>query len=224
MKSNLITSFLQKLGFSKTATIGSDGCFITSIAYILKTDPAIVNDRLKAVGGFVKDTGNLIWDKIPVAFPGVTITHLLHAYNNDVVKANLPAFITVNGAPIGAPLHAVAYIGNQKMMDPWTGNIEATSKYTPLKFVILKGEWRAENIDDLRKQITDLKATIEELKRQLIAKDKQIQETNANWSTKLEGQAKTAQLMIDQTKKECSDKINGLTNDILFSVEKYKQK
>lgn len=189
------------LGYSKTATIGSDGCFITSIAYILKTNPAIINERLKAVGGFVSETGNLIWDKIPVAFPGVTITHLLHAYNNDVVKANLPAFITVNGAPIGAPLHAVVYVGNQKMMDPWTGNLESTSKYTPLKFVILKGEWKQpQTPEDKDKIITDLRATVKRLEDEVKAKDKQIKETNDNCNRKLEEQTKIAQIKIDNAR------------------------
>lgn len=194
-----------KLGYSKTATVGSDGCFITAIAYLLKTNPAIVNERLQAVGGFVAGTGNLIWDKIPVAFPGVTITHLLHAYDNNVVKNNLPCFITVNGAPIGAPLHAVAYIGNQKMMDPWTGNIEATNKYTPLKFVVLKGEWKSETIEDLRKQITDLKATNERLSKDLVSKDQAIKAIHEDYKRVMADQAGICQTMINNTRAKTID-------------------
>lgn len=131
-----------KLGNSNV-TIGAYGCFITCIAYLLGTTPDIVNDRLKATkDGYVQN--NLVsWSKLPEAFPGVAVSHVLEPYNNDVVKANLPVLVTVDGSPIGSPLHAVVYIGNQKLMDPWTGTIEPTSKYKAQKFVVIKGKYQS---------------------------------------------------------------------------------
>jgi hypothetical protein len=130
----------KKLGTSNV-TIGGYGCFITSIAYVIGTTPDVVNERMKAVKGY-QDGNLVIWSKIPEAFPGITISHLLQTYNNDVVKANLPALITVNGAPIGSPLHMVVYVGNGLCMDPWVGKLVPTSTYQALKFIVLKGRWK----------------------------------------------------------------------------------
>lgn len=118
-------------------TIGTHGCTITALAIILDTTPDVVNQRLKDVGGYA--SGNLvIWDKIAIAFPGTQI-HRVWSYNNDDVLANVPnVIVEVDGAPIGAPKHWVVFIGNKKMIDPWTGQEEATSKYTPLSYCIIK--------------------------------------------------------------------------------------
>ncbi len=128
-----------QLGTSQSS-IGSKGCTITSLASILNTTPDIVNTRLNAVGGF-KDGNLLIWAKIAEAFPGVTCQRLW-SYNNEDVLANVPCIVQVDGSPIGAPTHFVVYIGAGQMMDPWTGTIESTSKYTPVSYAIVKGSWQ----------------------------------------------------------------------------------
>lgn len=190
---------------------------------IIETTPDIVNARLTAVGGL--PNGLVLWSKIPEAFPGITITNLLVPYNNDVVKSNLPALITVDGSPIGAPLHAVVYVGNQQLADPWTGKLEPTSKYKALKFVTFKGEWKQtdplteclrqhtelvkENVD-LKKQIADHKETE---KRLISEKDKAVQE----------GEIK---LKAEKNKlAECvaaSQKLLNFKNEVHLLVEKYK--
>ena len=37
--------------------------------------------------------------------------------------------VEVNAASIGAVKHWVLFVGRQKMIDPWTGTTESTSKY-----------------------------------------------------------------------------------------------
>lgn len=106
--------------------------------------------------------------------------------------------------PIGKPCHLKTYtymniLGWLRLIKPNTNNVE------------------------LEKKIENLTNSERILKQQLQDKDKQIKETSDNAARELEKQAKTAQLMIDQTKKEYKDKINELTNQILFLVEEYKQ-
>lgn len=116
------------LGTGK-GTIGLYGCTITCLAMIIGTTPDVVNERMKAVGGFAN--GNLvIWDKIPVAFPGITINRVW-SYNNDDVKAHIPnVLVEVPAAPIGGTgSHWVVYIGNQRLNDPWTGRERPTSDF-----------------------------------------------------------------------------------------------
>lgn len=120
-----------KLGFTTTTTIGSHGCTITCLAMISDTTPDYVNERLKAVKGYAQ--GNLvIWTKIPEALPQLQFIERGTVYNNDRVKNNLPALVEVNGLKIGGVRHWVVFIGNQKIYDPWYGNQNSTSFYTPL--------------------------------------------------------------------------------------------
>ncbi len=132
-----------QLGTSHT-TIGTHGCLITAIASILNTTPDVVNERLKSVNGF-KDGNLVIWAKINEAFPGIQ-TRREWTYNNDDVRQNLPAIVQVDGTPIGAPMHFVVFIGDQKLIDPWDGQIKSTGTYTPLSHAVMSGTWiREEN-------------------------------------------------------------------------------
>ena len=119
----------QYLGFS-TTYIRDFGCTITCLAMIIGTTPDVVNQRLKAVNGFL---GNLvIWAKIPEAFPGITIKRVW-SYNNDEVKANVPnVLVEVPPQAIGGTTgkHWVVFLGNQRCNDPWTGLERATSDFT----------------------------------------------------------------------------------------------
>lgn len=127
----------KKLGTSNV-TIGNYGCFITSIAMVLGTTPDIVNNTLKDNGGYYK--GNLvIWQKVVELFGG-DMPVVLAPYDNTVAKSyvdrGVPVMVIVDGAPIGASMHMVVYIGNGKMIDPWTGTIEPTGKYKALKMIV----------------------------------------------------------------------------------------
>ena len=123
----------QQLGISNT-TIGGFGCTITSIAMLIGTTPDVVNRELKRVGGYAN--GNLvIWSKVPVAFPQLIFIKRVNYYNNDDVKANLPCLVEVDfdGSPNTFGNHWIVFIGNQRLLDPWTGQDRPTSTYPILK-------------------------------------------------------------------------------------------
>ena len=125
-----------KLGTSDK-TIGSHGCTISSLAYLLETTPDAVNTRLLEVGGYAD--GNLVvWSKLRTAFPRIEEVKRVTSYNNDEVANNLPCLVEVDGARIGAPRHWVVYVGNQQMMDPWFANFKTTSFYPPVGYAIIK--------------------------------------------------------------------------------------
>lgn len=133
----------KKLGFS-TYSIGSKGCTITCLTalvnYVYGYDLGVdqFNEALKAVDGFGKDANGqkslVIWAKVPVAYPKLKFIYRDYNYNNIKVSwyvyiHKIPVCVEVNATSIGAPKHWVLYLGSQKMMDPWTGTIESTSKY-----------------------------------------------------------------------------------------------
>ena len=123
----------QQLGTSNT-TIGSHGCTITCIAMLVGTTPDVVNKELKRVGGYAN--GNLvIWSKVPVAFPQLTFVKRVNSYNNADVLANLPCLVEVDfdSSPVTFGNHWVLFIGNKRLLDPWTGQNRPTSSYPILK-------------------------------------------------------------------------------------------
>lgn len=125
------------LGFSKLK-IKDYGCTLTSLTclinYLYKTDytPDQVNEYLKRANAF---SGPLIvWSRVPVAFS--KLKFIWRGYNYDNAKVSfyvylkkMPVMVEVNAAKIGAVKHWVLFLGSKKMMDPWTGAIEPTSKY-----------------------------------------------------------------------------------------------
>ena len=139
-----------KLGFSDLL-IKDYGCTITSLAMIIGTTPDIVNDRLKAVNGFLGAL--IIWAKIPEAFPGIQ-QRRVWVYNNEDVKNNIPnVMVEVPAAPIGSPngKHWVVFVGNQKCYDPWTGKERPTSDFTSYPpgatgYDVITGKWQAPSI------------------------------------------------------------------------------
>lgn len=58
------------------------------------------------------------------------------------------------------------------------------------------------NTDELRKQITDLKATNERLNKDLASKDQTIATINKDWEAKLNEQAKVQQLLLNNAKEK----------------------
>lgn len=171
------------------STIGRYGCLITAIAIVTGTTPDVVNARLKEVKGFQDDL--VIWSKIPEALPGVEFRKLSSTYDNNVVRANLPCLVRVDGSPIGSSQHWVVYIGNQQMIDPWFGEIKPTSFYVPNGYAIIKGsyqlptnamnEWKEklQNYSGVFYSPDDVIRFIEERKREIEAKDKVITDKDA---------------------------------------------
>lgn len=127
------------VGYSRLR-IGQAGCTVTALSSFLsrvyneKLTPDVVNDKLKAVNAF---TGALlIWYRVPYAFPKLKWIKRVYNYNNAEVSwyvyvRKTPVMVEVNAAPIGAARHWVLYLGSQKAMDPWRGQIIPTSTYIP---------------------------------------------------------------------------------------------
>lgn len=133
-----------KLGTSNTF-IKDYGCLISIIGNIVGTTPDVVNERLKAVGGFAY--GNLvIWAKIEQAFPGIKVRRVW-AYDNEDVKKNTPnTVVEVPAKAIGGTgKHWVRFIGNFKCEDPWTGTVRPTQDFVqygnPTGYAVLSGSW-----------------------------------------------------------------------------------
>ena len=135
-----------KLGYSNTY-IRDYGCTISAIGNVIGVTPDVVNERMKAVGGFA--FGNLvIWDKIPQAFPGIKVRRVW-TYDNLDVKANTPnVIVEVPGQAIGGTgKHWVQFIGNLKCNDPWTGRTRPTADFTGFGaltgYCVITGSWNS---------------------------------------------------------------------------------
>jgi len=157
------------LGFSKTSTLHSYGCTITSLSMLAGLTPDETNNRLKAVGGFLVDL--IIWSKIEEAIPWLKFEWRGYKYDNDKVKAaikrNGGCLVEVDwdGSSNTKGIHWVLYIGNQRMIDPWTGREGSTSKY-PLRTgyaIINKIKPMPEN-NDLQECLKQHKDLIDQLK------------------------------------------------------------
>jgi hypothetical protein len=131
----------RKLGFSNV-TIGGYGCTVTCISMLAKMTPDKVNEALKKVNGFA--FGNLVnWTKIHQAIPQLDFVWRNVGYNNVKVKQAISDY--------GACLvetwfdkskkgkHWVLFVGNKRMIDPWTGQEMSTSTYPDLTgYAIIK--------------------------------------------------------------------------------------
>lgn len=135
-----------KLGFSNK-TIGTHGCTLTCLSMLLQSvgyaglRPDVLNDQLKRANAFAQ--GNLIvWARVAAIYPKLQWMWRGYAYDNTVVKNSIlkgvPVPIEVNGQKIGATKHWVLYLGDQKMVDPWFGDIKPTSFYPPTGFALYK--------------------------------------------------------------------------------------
>jgi hypothetical protein len=174
-----------KLG-NGTGTIGNFGCLLVIVTVAVNSrganiTPLEANEKLKAVGGFAGDTKNLlVWSALSKAFPQVKSNGIPETYNNDVAKEMLakgfPVIVEVDGAPIGAPSHWILLIGNSQMVDPWTGKIEATSKYAIRKMV----RWElqgSQSTTDLEACLTAHKKAVDDYN----ALDKEYTQKKLDW-------------------------------------------
>jgi len=121
------------------ATIGTDGCLITSLASLLGLTPPEVVNRLNSIPKDAKGNTGLVsgklvyWSRLPEAFPGMT-QHRVWSFDEQLATSQLPTLLEVDfdGTPRTDNKHWVVLINKDTIMDPWTGTIESASKY-PLK-------------------------------------------------------------------------------------------
>lgn len=110
-------------------TIGTDGCLLTCLAMIAGLLPDVVASKIGFNGAQVAWTG---LDKV-----GLELIEKNNVYNNEAVKKIIEQYgfcivrVDWDGSPKSTgDTHFVLYIGNGKLIDPWTGTIEPTSKYS----------------------------------------------------------------------------------------------
>lgn len=150
-----------KIGKS-TSSIGNYGCTLTCLAMLAGTTPDVVNTELTRVGGFL--VNRIIWQKInetnlPLEFPDMGRAY---AYDNDrvleAINKNGGCLVEVDfDGIISTPndRHWVLYIGNQRCIDPWTGNEVATSKYPLRKGFCVINIKEVDMLSDEQKRILD---------------------------------------------------------------------
>ena len=151
-----------KLGTSNV-TIGSHGCVITCLSMVADTPPNEMNELLKENNAYAN--GNLvIWSKIP----GFNFIERVKFYNNQGVKDVIDKYgfclveVDYDGKPrTTKDKHWVLFIGNKRMIDPWTGNEVDTNKYPVLTgYCVLESANPSANSGDMTKE---LKACLEAL-------------------------------------------------------------
>lgn len=109
-------------------TIGTDGCLLTALGSIADVPPNEVVNKIGFTGAQVNWTD---LDKI-----GLELVEKTNDYNNATVLKYLGLYgqcivrVDWDGSPKSTgDTHFVTYIGNQKLLDPWTGTERATSVY-----------------------------------------------------------------------------------------------
>lgn len=194
-----------KLGFGE-GTIGQFGCTMTALTMFLNSKganltPLQVNQIMKDRGAFY---GNLVWwSKLQQAFPQLTKVGVPLPYDNNAVKALIdvghPVIVNVDGSPIGAPDHWVLFIGDQTLLDPWTGTGKPTSSYKVKQYVAIEGQ----NTTDPMKQ---LQLENETLKKQIKEQNQYI----LKLQSEKDGLIADIKLIRQKTIDECITKLEGM--------------
>lgn len=131
--------YWKKVGFGR-GHFGNVGCTVTALTSLLfvagyDLTPPQVAERLRGVKGFIGDL--LYWAKVEKAFPKVKFQYRFYKYNNIEVKKlvdkGIPVLVEVL---LKGSRHWVLYIGDQKMIDTWTGKVVSTSIYTPIGYAV----------------------------------------------------------------------------------------
>jgi hypothetical protein len=127
-------------GDKNTTTIASHGCTITDIAMAAGLPVREVNDRFIQKGVYasaVPGIFNLVnWTKIQLAIPTLEFEWRGYGYDNDRVAAAIKkngfclVEVDFDGTPRTDDKHWVLYIGDRKMIDPWTGTVRDTGVYS----------------------------------------------------------------------------------------------
>lgn len=131
-----------KLGYG-VPTIGQSGCIITCLTSLSGgNDVAKTNSDFMKYGAYSQ--GNLTyWVNVPLALRNLNFVYRYNYYDNNIVSdyvynKKIPVIVQVNAAPIGGSGdHYVLYVGDHKLMDPWTGTIRLTSDFPAQKGFIL---------------------------------------------------------------------------------------
>jgi hypothetical protein len=154
------------------------------------------NAQTNPGGAFLNNL--VVWGNVPNAFPELTFIKRGWTYNNAevsdwVYNKKTPVIVQVDGSPIGAPRldHFVLYVGDRKLVDPWTGRIRPTSDFPiTLGYVLYQTDLFSERLVKLKVSIDRLKsefdtdlanqnANKEQLYNTTIAKMKRIVETGS---------------------------------------------
>jgi hypothetical protein len=112
--------------------------FVSQV-YNTNLTPDIVNSRLKDVRAF--DGALLYWSRVPLAYPKFKWIKRAGSYNNAEVRyyvytKKIPVLVQVNAWSIGAAIHWILFLGDQKALDPWTGTFITTAKYPPTGYAL----------------------------------------------------------------------------------------
>ena len=122
--------FWKKVNYNYFGRIGCTVTALTSLLFVAGYDltPPQVAEKLRAVKAFQGDL--LIWSRVHLAFPKLKFVWRGYKYENSKVKESIekktPVLVEVL---LSGSRHWVLFLGDQKMMDPWTGKVESTSKY-----------------------------------------------------------------------------------------------
>lgn len=125
----------QLLGNSNV-TIGGYGCVITCLTMLAgKLNVGETNDLFKQKKVYL-DPNLVIWGKVPDVYPNLQFVNRYNYYDNNIVSdyvynKKTPVIVQVDAGPIGSPRtdHYVIYLGDKKLVDPWTGTIRPTSDF-----------------------------------------------------------------------------------------------
>lgn len=131
--------YWKRVGFGK-GHFGNIGCTVTALTSLLfvagyDLTPPQVAERLRGVKGFIGDL--LYWAKVEKAFPKVKFQYRFYKYNNTEVKKlvdkGIPVLVEVL---LKGSRHWVLFIGDKKMIDPWTGKVVPTTTYPLIGYAV----------------------------------------------------------------------------------------
>ena len=125
------------------------GCLLCCSASVSKFLGKDTNPKLLNKQDIYNGKSNIIvWGKLSKALGVKSVVRYgspyLHTYNNQAVlnsiNKGLPVFVAVNASAIGGSKktqHWVVFIGDKKSIDPWTGSVVPTSKWSPEGYALI---------------------------------------------------------------------------------------
>jgi hypothetical protein len=120
-----------KLGTCSKDTIGSSGCFVTSLGMLADITPDVANKMIMDGGGYVD--GCNIGDPYKIAeILGLNYEGKTTEYQNDTCIAE-----TNHYAASGVPQHFFIWLGNGRIVDSLTG-VESENKYKIVSFRLFR--------------------------------------------------------------------------------------
>lgn len=117
-------------GWGQHYTIGAYGCAITSIANMLwymgnaTGNPHMVNDLLKAYGGFEEGGGTLLWDAVPKVSDDIVSHGMTNLTGANLYVVDEGSFAILQVHKDGFPMHFVLLTRTGEIADPWDGQIK----------------------------------------------------------------------------------------------------